>query len=118
VPLVPLQLLGSKGIKVDGKPPSTFGKPPVAAVNAILGTFPEIPAMTGNLAAIGFIASWVLAWGIGGSLIDAGLIQAGVYSLESGQLGTLATFAGWTLAWGAFGVWLYNRLTGPAPPQG
>jgi len=90
----------------------------VAAVNAILGTFPEIHAMTGNLAAIGFIASWVLAWGIGGSLIDAGLIQAGVYSLESGQLGTLATFAGWTLAWGGFGVWLYNRLTGPAPPQG
>jgi hypothetical protein len=74
--------------------------------------------MTGNLAAIGFIASWVLAWGIGGSLIDAGLIQAGIYTLESGQLGTLATFTGWTLAWGAFGVWLYNRLTrrGGSPP--
>lgn len=67
--------------------------------------------MTGNLQAIGFLLSWVLGWGIGGSLIDAGLIQAGVYSLETGQLGTLCTFALWTLAWGGGGVWLYRRFT-------
>ena len=73
--------------------------------------------MTGNLAAIGFIASWVLAWGIGGSLIDAGLIQAGIYSLETGQLGTLATFSLWTILWSGFGVWLYGRATRPAPPK-
>jgi hypothetical protein len=73
--------------------------------------------MTGNLAAIGFIASWVLAWGIGGSLIDAGLIHAGAYTLEGGQLGTLTTFAVWTLAWGSFGLWLYNRLTRSTKPQ-
>jgi len=48
--------------------------------------------MTGNLQAIGFLFSWVLGWGIGGSLIDAGLIHAGLYSLESGQLGTAITF--------------------------
>jgi hypothetical protein len=39
--------------------------------------------MTGNLQAIGFLFTWVLGWGIGGSLIDAGLINAGVYSLEA-----------------------------------
>ena len=44
--------------------------------------------MTGNLQAIGFLFTGVLGWGIGGALIDAGLINAGVYSLESGQLGT------------------------------
>ena len=33
-------------------------------------TLPPSPfTMTGNLAAIGFIASWVLAWGIGGWLL-------------------------------------------------
>ncbi len=81
-------------------------------------TFTPSPfTMTGNLAAIGFIASWVLAWGIGGSLIDAGLIQAGVYSLETGQMGTLATFSGWTILWAGFGVWLYGRATRPAPPK-
>ena len=74
--------------------------------------------MTGNLAAIGFIASWVLAWGIGGSLIDAGLIQAGVYSLETGQLGTLTTFVLWTLLWGAGGAWLYRRFTTNSPEAG
>ncbi len=73
--------------------------------------------MTGNFAAIGFMASWVLGWGIGGSLIDAGLIQAGVYSLETGQLGTAATFGAWTLAWGSFGWWLYDRFTRPNPPS-
>ncbi|MEY4758886.1 MAG: hypothetical protein RLZZ268_384 [Cyanobacteriota bacterium] len=71
--------------------------------------------MTGNLQAIGFLFSWVLGWGIGGSLIDAGLIQAGVYSLETGQLGTLTTFALWTLAWGGGGFWLYQRFTSPDP---
>jgi hypothetical protein len=67
--------------------------------------------MTTNLAAIGFIAAWVLGWGVGGSLIDAGLIRAGVYSLETGQLGTATTFLLWTLLWGAGGVRLYRRLT-------
>ena len=67
--------------------------------------------MTGNLAAIGFLFTWVLGWGIGGSLIDAALLHVGVYSLETGQLGTLATFAGWTVVWGGFGWWLYDRLT-------
>lgn len=71
--------------------------------------------MTGNLQAIGFLLSWVLGWGIGGSLIDAGLIQAGVYSLETGQLGTLTTFVLWTLAWGGGGLWLYRRFTSPDP---
>ncbi len=81
-------------------------------------TFTPSPfTMTGNLAAIGFIASWVLAWGIGGSLIDAGLIQAGVYSLETGQMGTLATFSGWTILWSGIGVWLYGRSTRPGPPK-
>lgn len=68
--------------------------------------------MTGNLQAIGFLLSWVLGWGIGGSLIDAGLIQVGVYSLETGQLGTLTTFVLWTLLWGGGGLWLYRRFTG------
>jgi hypothetical protein len=67
--------------------------------------------MTGNLQAIGFLFTWVLGWGIGGSLIDAGLINAGVYSLETGQLGTGITFALWTLIWGAAGVWLYRYWT-------
>ena len=58
--------------------------------------------MTGNLQAIGFVFSWVLGWGIGGSLIDAGLINAGVYSLEGGQLGTAATFILWSLLWGGW----------------
>jgi hypothetical protein len=73
--------------------------------------------MTTNLQAIGFLLSWVLGWGIGGSLIDAGLIHAGVYSLEGGQLGTLTTFVLWSLAWGSFGVWLYGRFTAPAVPR-
>ena len=67
--------------------------------------------MTGNLQAIGFVFSWVLGWGIGGSLIDAGLINAGVYSLEGGQLGTAATFILWSLVWGGGGVWLYRHWT-------
>ena len=74
--------------------------------------------MTGNLQAIGFLLSWVLGWGIGGSLIDAGLIQAGVYSLETGQLGTLTTFVLWTMLWGAGGAWLYRRLTTTSPEAG
>jgi hypothetical protein len=72
--------------------------------------------MTGNLQAIGFLFTWVLGWGIGGSLIDAGLINAGVYSLETGQLGTATTFVLWSLLWGAGGLWLYRRWTQPRPP--
>ena len=73
--------------------------------------------MTGNLQAIGFLFSWLLGWGIGGSLIDAGLINAGVYSLEGGQLGTAITFLLWSLLWGAGGVWLYGRWTQPSGPK-
>ena len=73
--------------------------------------------MTGNLQAIGFLFTWVLGWGIGGSLIDAGLINAGVYSLEGGQLGTATTFALWSLLWGFGGVWLYRRSTLPQSPD-
>jgi hypothetical protein len=73
--------------------------------------------MNANLAAIGFVATWVLGWGIGGSLLDAGLIGAGVYSLETGQMGTLATFCGWTVVWAIFGTWLYGRLMHPTPPR-
>ena len=69
--------------------------------------------MTTNLQAIGFLLTWVLGWGIGGSLIDAGLIQAGVYSLETGQLGTATTFVLLTLLWGGGGVWLYRYWTKP-----
>ncbi|MEY3751130.1 MAG: hypothetical protein RLZZ11_312 [Cyanobacteriota bacterium] len=67
--------------------------------------------MTGNLQAIGFLLTWVLGWGIGGSLIDAGLINAGVYSLETGQLGTATTFVLWTFLWSGGGVWLYRYWT-------
>ncbi|MFM7695882.1 MAG: hypothetical protein ACKO6G_04330 [Vulcanococcus sp.] len=75
--------------------------------------------MTGNFQAIGFLFTWVLGWGIGGSLIDAGLINAGVYSLEGGQLGTALTFVLWTLLWGGGGVWLYRYWTqgDGTPPQ-
>lgn len=74
--------------------------------------------MTGNLQAIGFLFTWVLGWGIGGSLIDAGLINAGLYSLETGQLGTATTFVVWTGLWGGGGLWLYRRWTQPTPPAG
>lgn len=67
--------------------------------------------MTGNLQAFGFLLTWVLGWGIGGSLIDAGLIHSGVYSLEGGQLGTLTTFLVWSLIWGSGGFLLYQRWT-------
>ena len=75
--------------------------------------------MTGNLQAIGFLSTWVLGWGIGGSLIDVGLINAGVYSLEEGQLGTAVTFILWSLLWGGGGVWLYRywTRTDGTPPQ-
>ncbi len=65
--------------------------------------------MTGNLQAIGFLISWVLGWGIGGSLIDAGLINAGLYSLEDGQMGTTVTFVLWSLLWGGAGNCLFQR---------
>ena len=73
--------------------------------------------MTGNLQAIGFLFSWVLGWGIGGSLIDASLINSGIYSLEGGQLGSAITFSIWSLLWGAGGVWLYRRWTQPGSPK-
>jgi len=75
--------------------------------------------MTGNLQAIGFLFTWVLGWGIGGSLIDAGLINAGVYSLEEGQLGSGETFFLWSLLLGGGGVWLYRywTRTDGTPPQ-
>ncbi len=71
----------------------------------------QVQRMTGNLQAIGFLLTWVLGWGIGGSLIDAGFIRAGVYAIETNQLGTLATFTVWTVLWGGLGVRLYQRLT-------
>ena len=73
--------------------------------------------MTGNLQAIGFLFTWVLGWGIGGSLIDAGLINAGVYTLETGQLGTATTFVLWTLLWGWGGVRLYRTWTKVKPDR-
>jgi hypothetical protein len=73
--------------------------------------------MTGNLQAIGFLLTWVLGWGVGGSLIDAGLINAGVYPLEGGQWGTGITFTLWTLLWGSGGAWLYRYWTQPEPPS-
>ena len=73
--------------------------------------------MTGNLQAIGVLLTWVLGWGIGGSLIDAGLINSGVYSLETGQLGTALTFTFWSMLWGSGGVWLYRLWTQPRSPK-
>ena len=35
-------------------------------------------SMTGNLQAIGFLFTWLLGWSMGGSLLEAGLIQAAV----------------------------------------
>ncbi|MEB3271258.1 MAG: hypothetical protein VKJ44_06385 [Synechococcus sp.] len=73
--------------------------------------------MTGNLQAIGFLFTWVLGWGIGGSLLDAGLIHAGLRSLEGTRLVSLCTFLVWTLLWGGGGLWLYQRWTRPTPPR-
>lgn len=67
--------------------------------------------MTGNLQAIGFLFAWVLGWGVGGSLIDAGLIEFGVYSLDSGQIGTAITFVLWSLLWGWGGFRAYQIFT-------
>jgi hypothetical protein len=58
---------------------------------------------------IGFVLAWVLGWGVGGSLIDAGLIQAGVYSIDGGQPGTFLTFIIWTGVWAGGGVLLSKR---------
>jgi hypothetical protein len=59
--------------------------------------------------AIALVALWVLGWGVGGSLIDAGLIGVGVYDLEGGQVGTLITFVLWSLLWGGVGLRLWRR---------
>jgi len=73
--------------------------------------------MTGNLQAIGFLVAWVLGWGVGGSLIDAGLIEFGIYSLETGQTGTAITFVVWSLLWGWGGIRFYERFTQTPPNQ-
>ena len=49
-------------------------------------------------------------------MIDAGLINAGVYFLEGAQLGTAVTFTVWTLLWGGGGVRLYQRWARPQKP--
>ena len=72
----------------------------------------------GSAAHISVLFTWVLGWGIGGSLIDSGLINAGVYPLEGGQLGTAGTFICWSLLWGGGGVWLYRRWTRSAATGG
>ncbi|MCP9832741.1 MULTISPECIES: hypothetical protein [unclassified Cyanobium] len=65
--------------------------------------------MKGQGSAIALVALWILGWGVGGSLIDAGLIKAAVYSLEGGQVGTLITFVLWSLLWGGLGLKLWQR---------
>lgn len=57
--------------------------------------------MKQRITAIALVALWMLGWGVGGSLIDAGLIGAGVYDLEGGQGGTLVTFVLWRACSGA-----------------
>ena len=59
--------------------------------------------------AIALVALWVLGWGVGGSLIDASLIGAVIYSLDGGQVGTLITFVIWSLLWGGAGLRLWRR---------
>jgi hypothetical protein len=73
--------------------------------------------MTGNLQAIGFLLTWVLGWSIGGSLIEAGLSNAGLIPLGGGQLGSAASFLIWSLLWGGGGVWLYQHWTRPQRPS-
>lgn len=69
--------------------------------------------------AIALVALWVLGWGVGGSLIDAGLIGVGVYDLEGGQLGTLITFVLWSLLWGGVGLQLWrSRSNGDSEDGG
>lgn len=65
--------------------------------------------MKQRITAIALVALWMLGWGVGGSLIDAGLIGAGVYDLEGGQGGTLVTFVLWSLLWGGVGLRLWRR---------
>ncbi len=65
--------------------------------------------MKGQGSSIALVALWILGWGVGGSLIDAGLIKAAVYNLEGGQVGTLITFLVWSLLWGALGLKLWQR---------
>ncbi|MBW4531471.1 MAG: hypothetical protein KME02_12380 [Aphanothece saxicola GSE-SYN-MK-01-06B] len=68
--------------------------------------------------AIALVALWVLGWGVGGSLIDAGLITAGVYSLDGGQVGTLITFVLWSLLWGAVGLKLWRSRSSAGSEDG
>ncbi len=68
--------------------------------------------MKDQATAIALVALWVLGWGVGGSLIDAGLIGAGVYDLDGGQQGTLITFLLWSLLWGGAGLRLWRRRVG------
>jgi hypothetical protein len=58
----------------------------------------------------------VLGWGIGGSLSDSRLINAGVYSLQGSQLGTSTTFILRSLLWGG-GVWPEWRWIQPVNPD-
>jgi hypothetical protein len=65
--------------------------------------------MKGQGSSVAVVALWILGWGVGGSLIDAGLIKAEIYSLEGGQVGTLITFVLWSLLWGGLGLKLWRR---------
>lgn len=52
--------------------------------------------MKQRITAIALVALWMLGWGVGGSLIGAG-----VYDLEGVQGGTLVTFVLWRPCSGA-----------------
>ena len=70
--------------------------------------------MKGQGSSITLVALWILGWGVGGSLIDASLIGARIYSLDGGQVGTLITFVIWSLLWGGLGLKLWRRRSSPA----
>jgi hypothetical protein len=70
--------------------------------------------MKGQGSSVALVALWILGWGVGGSLIDAGLIKAEIYSLEGGQVGTLITFVLWSLLWGGLGLKLWRRRSSSA----
>lgn len=73
--------------------------------------------MTGNPQAIGFLLSWVLGWSLGGSLLEAGLTNAGIQPPQGSPLISGICFVLWSLLWGGGGVWLYQRWTQPEPPR-